>query len=120
MINDKVTASLYRKSFKFYSESRLICAGFFYAMMSCVFIGIFLVKYRVEFIILIPFLLGLFCYYLSISYKENSAAQAPEKLYKEKGLMIYTLAFCIVFALLLKIDIPSIYWLLSDVLVKIQ
>lgn len=51
---------------------------------------------------------GLFCYYLFISFKEDSAAQAPEKLYREKELMIFVLIFCLAFILLLKIDIPML------------
>ena len=86
MIADKTTASLYRKSFAYYDERILLGAAFFYAMASSFFVGIFLIKYRIEFIVLMPFLMGLFCYYLMISYKKDSAAQAPEKLYRGRGL----------------------------------
>ncbi len=114
MIADKTTASLYRKSFKFYNERILLCVACFYAMISSFFTGIFLIKYRVEFILLMPVMIGMFCYYLYISYKEDSAAQAPEKLYREKGLMFFVLLFCIAFILLLRIDIPVLHGLLSN------
>jgi 4-hydroxybenzoate polyprenyltransferase len=114
MIADKSTASLYRKSFKFYDERLLLCAACFYAMISSFFTGIFLIKYRVEFVLLLPVMVGLFCYYLFISFKEDSAAQAPEKLYREKGLMIFVVVFCILFFLLLQVDIPVLHNLLSD------
>ena len=120
MIDDKETASLYRKSFKYYSEKLLLCAAFFYGIMSSLFVGIFLIKYRVEFILLTPILTGLFCYYLFISFKDNSAAQAPEKLYREKGLVVYTVILIVVFLLLLKIDISPLHMLLSDELVRIR
>ena len=113
MIDDKTTASLYRKSFKFYDERILLCMACFYAMISSFFTGIFLVKYRVEFVLLLPVMVGLFCYYLFISFKEDSAAQAPEKLYKEKGLMVVVALFIIVFIVLLKVDIPALKNLLS-------
>ena len=61
MIADKTTASLYRKSFAYYDERILLGAAFFYAMASSFFVGIFLIKYRIEFIVLMPFLMGLFC-----------------------------------------------------------
>ncbi|MBP3279411.1 MAG: UbiA prenyltransferase family protein [Butyrivibrio sp.] len=119
MIADKSTASLYRKSFKFYDERLLLCAACFYAMISSFFTGVFLVKYRVEFILLLPVMVGLFCYYLYISFKEDSAAQAPEKLYKEKGLMIFVVVFCILFFLLLQVDIPILHNLLSEELLTL-
>ena len=119
MIADKSTASLYRRSFAFYDERILLCMACFYAMISSFFTGIFLIKYRVEFVLLIPVMTGLFCYYLFISFKDDSAAQAPEKLYREKGLMIFVLIFCVAFALLLKVDIPGLYGLLSDELLRL-
>ena len=40
-----------------------------------------------------PFLVALFGKYTAIAYKPDSAAQKPEKLYREKGLMALTLLF---------------------------
>ena len=119
MIADKTTASLYRKSFAYYDERILLGAAFFYAMASSFFVGIFLIKYRIEFIVLMPFLMGLFCYYLMISYKKDSAAQAPEKLYREKGLMLYVLFLSVLFVVLLKFDIPALACFVSDRLIHI-
>jgi hypothetical protein len=48
MINNHSIASSYRKSFKYYSEKSLLIAGFFYAMTSTFFIGIFMIKYKIE------------------------------------------------------------------------
>ena len=118
MIGDKKTASLYRRSFAFYDERILLCMACFYAMISSFFTGVFLIKYRVEFVLLMPVMIGMFCYYLFISFKENSAAQAPEKLYREKGLMLFVLLFCITFVILLKVDIPMLHGLLSDELLR--
>ena len=118
MIGDKKTASLYRKSFAFYDERILLCMACFYAMISSFFTGIFLIKYRVEFVVLMPVMIGMFCYYLFISFKEDSAVQAPERLYREKGLMLFVLAFCVLFVLMLKVDIPALHGLLSDALLR--
>ena len=63
MINDKTLAGLYRKSFKYYTEKSLLLTSFFYAMCSVFFIGIFLIKYRIELVLLMPILIGLFSYY---------------------------------------------------------
>jgi 4-hydroxybenzoate polyprenyltransferase len=108
MIDDKELASKYRKSFKYYTEHSLLISAFFYAMCAVFFIGIFLVKYRMELIFFMPFLIGLFCYYFYISFKKDSAVQKPEKLYHEHGLMIYLAVLIVIFILLMTVDIPFI------------
>lgn len=106
MIGDKNTAILYRKSFKHYSEVSLLVYSFFFALLSMFFLGVFLVKYKVELVLFIPFMIGLYCYYLYLSFKEDSSVQKPEKLYKEKGLMIYLVLIVVIFFILLIIDLP--------------
>ncbi len=106
MISNPDRAGLYRKSFRFYTEKSLLLSAFFYAMYAVLFLGIFLIKYEINLILLIPFLIGLFCYYFWISFQENSAAQKPEKLIREKGLMLYMVFLILLFTLLLQFDIP--------------
>lgn len=119
MIDDKTTASLYRKSFKYYTEESLLCAALFYAMTSVFFVGVFLIKYRIEFVLFVPALVGLFCYYFWLSFKPDSVVQAPEKLYREKGLMIYVLVLIVLFVIILKLDIPALHELLSAELLRV-
>ena len=119
MIDDHQLAGRYRRSFKFYSERTLLASSFFYAMLSVFFTGVFMIKYRIELLILIPFLCGLFCLYLNLSYKKDSSAQRPEKLYKEKGLMLYVLFFVILFVVLMTINIPGLRWFLENALIRI-
>lgn len=104
MINDKTLAATYRKSFAHYSETRLLISAFFYAMCSTFFIGIFLIKYKIELILFIPFVFVFFCYYVSLSYRNDSAAQKPEKLYKDKFLMGYSLFLLLLFFALININ----------------
>jgi len=106
MIGDPEQAKLYRKSFGRYSEISLLLSAIFYGFLAVFFCGIFLVKYRVELIIFIPFLCGLFCYYISLCFKPDSAAQKPEKLFREKGLMIYTVFIIILFVVLSYVRVP--------------
>ena len=101
MIDDPQKAGLYRKSFKYYTEKSLLISAFYYGLMAVFFCGIFMIKYKIELIITIPFICGLFCYYLNISYKKDSSVQKPEKLFKEKGLMLYLLFLLILFVALL-------------------
>ncbi len=108
MINDPERAGLYRKSFAKYTEETLLCSSFFYALCATFLIGIFLLKYRIEYIVAIPVLFYLFCYYLYIAHKPDSAAQKPEKLFREKKLMILVGILIILFAVLTFVDIPII------------
>lgn len=108
MINDPKVAGMYRKSFAKYSEETLLCSSFFYALCSTFLIGIFLLKYRIDYILAIPVLFFLFCYYLYIAHKPDSAAQKPEKLFREKKLMVIVVVFIVLFAVLTVVDIPLV------------
>lgn len=112
MIGDPEQAGLYRKSFKYYTEVKLLVSSFFYAMCATFFIGVFMIKYRMQYIFGMPFIFGLFCFYLAIAFKPDSAAQKPEKLYKEKKLLAYLALLVIVLLILTFVDIrmPD-YWL---------
>lgn len=105
-IGDHSRAALYRKSFRYYTEQSLLLSTFFYALSAAFFLGIFLIKYRVEFLLSFPFFALLFVWYLAIGMKPDSAAQRPEKLYRNGRFVAYTvfLAFLIVF--LFFVDIP--------------
>ena len=106
MINDPELAGKYRKSFRYYTKELLLNSAFFYAMCSSFLMGVFLIKYKVEFVIFVPFVFLLFCYYFHIAQKDDSAAQKPEKLFKERWLMLYVVFLCVLFVILLLVDIP--------------
>lgn len=105
-IGDNERAGLYRRSFKFYSEQKLLLSIFFYALSSSFFLGIFLIKYRIEFLLTFPLFALLFTWYLAMGMRPNSATQDPEKLYKEPGFMSYLILLCTAVGLLFVIDLP--------------
>ena len=113
MIGDKTRAALYRKSFKYYTEKSLLLSALFYALLSVFFCGIFMIKYRIELLIAVPFLCGLFCVYLNLCYKPDSSAQKPEKLFKEKGLLVYVLFFILLIMVLMLFQAPVLRWFLE-------
>jgi 4-hydroxybenzoate polyprenyltransferase len=96
----------YRASFVGYSEQSLIVASFVYALLSSFFLAVFLVKYRVEYVILLPAVTALFAHYLAISMAPNSSAQSPEKLFRERGLVALVALVAGLFALATLLDIP--------------
>ena len=119
MIGDKAIAATYRKSFAGYTEVSLLVSSFFYAMCSTFFIGIFLVKYKIELILFIPFVFVFFCYYVVLSFRTDSAAQKPEKLYKDKFLMAYSLFLFVIFFILLNCNIGFLEIFQNNSLIRI-
>jgi decaprenyl-phosphate phosphoribosyltransferase len=112
-IGDPVRAGSYRLSFKTYTESSLLLSAIYYALTSALFLGVFLIKYRIELLLTIPFLALLFVWYLKIGMKHDSAAQKPEKLYKERSFMLYVVAIGALFTTLLVVKIPWLDFLVN-------
>lgn len=98
----------YRKSFQHYTEERLTISCFVYALFSTFLIGVFLVKYRIEYVLAIPFIIMLFAHYLALSMRSGSVAQKPEKLFREKRLMTISVAAVIALTALSFINIPML------------
>ena len=113
-IGDAEMAGKYRQSFRFYTEENLLVSTVFYALCSSFFLGIFLVKHRIELLLSFPFLALLFTWYLSISFEENSIVQKPEKLYQKKAFVAYVCFLFVLLVALLKIDIPSLNWFIKN------
>ena len=105
-IDDHERAGLYRKSFKYYTEETLLLSAFFYALSSSFFLGIFLIKYKVEFLLSFPLFALLFVWYLAIGRKPHSPTQNPEKLYKERKFMLYIAFLAVAITVIFFIDIP--------------
>ena len=112
-IDDPARAGLYRKSFVHYTEEKLLLSAFFYALMSAVFLGVFLVKYRIEYLVALPLFAVLFVWYLYIGMQTNSVSQAPEKLYKQKKFVLFVAALGAVAVGLLFVDLPWLHVLLE-------
>lgn len=119
MIDDKTMAGLYRRSFKFYTEKSLLASALFYALISTFCLGVFMVKYRIEYVVATPVLFFLYSYYLSMSLDEDSAVQKPEKLYKERNLMIVVALFIIVFLICSFVDMEFLHELTSNALIQV-
>ena len=95
----------YRKSFKNYTESSLLLSSLFYALNCCLFIGIAIIKIKIEFILCAPFISALFIYYLKLSLIKNSPVQHPELIFKDKKLFILVLTNVLVFLYTLNTEI---------------
>lgn len=109
MIKNPILAANYRKSFKYYDENKLLVSSFFYALNSVFFLGIFLIRYRVEFIFSFPLFSVLFMWYLHLGLKKNSIAQAPECLIYEYNFLWYIGVIILVCVFLTMVDIPFLH-----------
>lgn len=104
-IQDPLIAAQYRRSFKYYTPKKLLVSSLFYATCSALFLGAFIMDAKKELIILFPLYAILFSWYLFIGLKQNSIAQRPELIYKEKYFTIFTLMVIFLSVLFLFIDI---------------
>ena len=101
----------YRRSFQHYTEERLTISCFVYALFSTFLIGVFLIKYRIEYVMAFPFIIILFAHYLDLSMRSGSVAQKPEKLFREKRLMGISMATVLVLVVLSFVDLPILHGL---------
>jgi 4-hydroxybenzoate polyprenyltransferase len=106
-------AAAYRNSFRYYDEQKLLISMFFYTTCFALFLGVFIIRYHLELILIVPLVAGFMSYYLHIAFKAESAAQSPERLYREKGLMVYLVICLAVFTLLMFVQIPILYKLFN-------
>lgn len=97
---------LYRRSFRVYTEQRLLIACFTYANLATFFLAVFLIKYRAEYIVSFPFVALLFSLYLWLSLRKNSVAQRPERLFRSRRLMVTVAATIVAFIVMSFVDIP--------------
>ena len=118
-IGDPEQAGLYRRSFKHYTERSLLDSSLFYAMFSVFLIGVFLLKWHIEYILGMPFLCALYVLYFNLAFQEDSSVQAPEKLYHETGLMAFVAVVIVVFAVLTFARIPALDGLTELVLLGV-
>lgn len=102
-------AAAYRASFRYYDESKLLVSMFFYATAAALFLGVFIIRYRLELILGIPLIAGFFSSYMRVALKRDSPVQAPERLYRDGGLMVYLLVCLTVLLALMFVDVPFLY-----------
>ncbi|SFV33434.1 UbiA family prenyltransferase [Hyphomicrobium facile] len=110
----------YRASFAQYTEVLLTASCFAYSLLSVFFLTVFLVKYRIEFVLIVPIVVLLFTTYLSMSTLPGSSAQKPEKLFRESGLIAIVLALVAMFVFTSFVDIPFLEELAQQRYITLQ
>jgi decaprenyl-phosphate phosphoribosyltransferase len=112
-LGDPSAAGAYRLSFKHYTPERLIVSIMFFAAAAMLFFGAFCMRYRLELILAFPLVALVMAMYLRVALKPNSAAQNPEHLYRERGLMTAVVATTIAMLVLLVVDLPVMHRLVT-------
>ena len=120
MIGNPETAGLYRRSFKYYSEKTLLASALFYSLVSTFCLGVFLIKYRIEYLLCMPLVFLLFSYYVAMAFDPDSAVQRPEKLFKEKTLMFMVFVIIITFTALTFVNVDFLHSLTSNELIWVR
>jgi 4-hydroxybenzoate polyprenyltransferase len=105
-IGDPARAAAYRKSFAFYTLERLMISIIFYGSAAMLFLGAFIMRYRLELILSFPLVALVMAVYFAISFKKDSAAQRPEGLYREPVLMAAVISCSVAMTALMIVDIP--------------
>ena len=62
----------------------------------------------------------LFTWYLSIGLKDNSAAQAPERLYRETAFVSFAAVTFVAACLVLLINLPLLVWVVEPRLIRVR
>ena len=105
-IGSRSLAAAYRTSFARYTERALLTSVVFYASLGMLMFGVFVVRYRMELVLSFPLIALLMAMYFDLSFRDGSAVQHPEKLYRERRLMITALATSMLMISLLSVHIP--------------
>jgi decaprenyl-phosphate phosphoribosyltransferase len=105
-IGDRVTAATYRKSFAYYTEDRLMTSIMFYASGAMLFFGAFIMRYRLELLLGIPFVALVMAAYTRLGLKPDSPVQRPEELYRQPHLMLTVGVCAAVLLACLFVDVP--------------
>jgi len=96
----------YRASFRNYTEVSLTACCIAYSLFSVSLLAIFLIKYRIEYILAMPFVVALFTSYFAMSTVPGSSAQKPEKLFRETQIIAIVLSLAAVFLITSFVDMP--------------
>ena len=106
-IGDSKIAGAYRKSFVSYSEESLLVSVLSYASMAMLFLGAFIVRYRIELILSFPAVGALMAVYFKLAFQHDSPVQNPDTIYRQKPLMVLLAVATVLSVVLLTVRIPA-------------
>ncbi len=99
----------YRRSFAAYNEESLLLSSFTYALMASFCLGVFLVKYRTEYLLTVPLFVTLFARWLKVGLDPASAAQAPTRLFRVRSIAVILALLAAAIAVLTVVEVPVLH-----------
>ncbi|MFZ0395957.1 MAG: UbiA family prenyltransferase [Terracidiphilus sp.] len=113
-IGNAAAAASYRRSFRHYTERRLLESVVFYASFSMLMFGLFIARYRLELIFSFPLVALMMATYFDLAFKAHSAVQNPEKLFREPRLMAELVVIVVVVVLMLRVNLPWLHQMFTS------
>lgn len=111
IFRDAAQAAAYRKSYRHYTTARLMLAAFLYALLTAFGTTVFLLKYRIELVLVMPLICAWFVGYLSLGFRSSQLVIYPEKLLRQPGLVALSVAILVLLVVLARVDIPALHLL---------
>lgn len=105
-IGDPVRAGQYRKSFVYYTETRLVVSIINYITLFGMFSGVFISRYRMELLLAAPLVALAMGRYMRMAYSDDSLVQNPERLYRDRRLFLLVMAAFLACVVLMFVDVP--------------
>src|ERR1700682_3767261 len=81
--------------------------------------AIFLLKYRIEYLVVIPLFIALFAAYMQLALTPDSAAARPEELMRQPAMLIGAAVTMGLFGVLTFVDLPWLNGLTSSDLIHL-
>jgi decaprenyl-phosphate phosphoribosyltransferase len=103
----------YRRSLAYFTPERMMIAIMFYCAAAMLFFGAFIIRYRLELVLSFPFVALVMATYLELGFRHDSAAQNPEKLYREQKLMAAVVSCTVVMLVLMYVDLPVLHTMID-------
>lgn len=120
ILEKKINPIKYRMSFKKYNLKNLFYLSLFYCLISFFFFTVFFIKYKIELILVIPFVCYLYIYIFIISERKNSLIMKIEKIYKDRNFVILIILITLLTVCLLNLNISFLEIFESKKLIPIK
>lgn len=91
----------YRKSFKHYTEERIIISMIASLSSFMFMLGALCIKYSVDLVLFLPFVIAFIVWFFRLAYEKNTIVKDPERVFEKKLFVLYSVVVCGVFIYLL-------------------
>lgn len=98
---DKDQLAEYRKSFKHYTEERIIISMIASLSAFMFMLGALCIKYSVDLVLFLPFVIIFIIWFFRLAYEKDTIVKDPERVFEKKLFVLYSVLVCGLFIYLL-------------------